>query len=143
MADTISVESKIEYIKKQKCFTKLSDSEIEVLATLLQIKTFVPGDAIVKEGDRVDSIYIIVSGTADVLREHLENHIKTMLKLTTLKPGDAVGLGDEGFFSLTGLRTATVIATENVLTLKLSVTIFRGFALAYPHASEVMREQAT
>jgi CRP-like cAMP-binding protein len=142
MAETIDIDTKIEYIKKQKCFMKLTDNEVDVLATLLRETTFAHGDAIVKEGERVDSIYIIVNGTADVLRGHLANHVTEMTKLATLKAGDAIGLSDEGFYSLTGLRTATVVATTEMLTLKLSVTIFRGFALAYPHANEVMRKQA-
>lgn len=142
MAETIDIETKKEYIKKQKCFMKLTENEIEVLASLLRETPFTPGETIVKEGERVDSIYIIVSGTADVLRGHIENHVHEMTKLASLKAGDAIGLSDEGFFSLTGLRTATVAATSNMMTLKLSVTIFRGFALAYPHANEVMRKQA-
>ncbi|HTM63280.1 MAG TPA: cyclic nucleotide-binding domain-containing protein [Gammaproteobacteria bacterium] len=142
MTDEISIENKKELIKKQGAFSSLNDSEIDVLVTLLVEKRFAPGDIIVKQGDRVDSVYIIVSGSADVLVTKRENNQSVTEKVFTLTDGKSIGLNDRGFYSITGLRTATVKATTEVVTLKLSVAMFRGFALAYPHASEVMREQA-
>jgi len=142
MQETDDLEFKKKNIRKQKCFTKLNEDEVDVLATLLVETPFAVGDVIVKEGDRVDSVYIILYGKADVFTSRLENHIDEFTKIAALKEGDAIGLSDEGFYSLTGLRTATVVAATEMVTLKLSVAMFRGFALAYPHASEVMRKQA-
>ena len=142
MTDETSIETKKELIKKQGCFTNLNATEIDVLVTLLVEKTFSSGDVIVKQGDRVDSVYIIVSGAADVFVTKRENDQSVTEKVATLTDGNSVGLSDRGFYSITGLRTATVKATTETITLKLSVVVFRGFALAYPHASEVMREQA-
>lgn len=142
MAETFDQEFKKKHLRNQKCFTRLHDDEMDVLSTLLKETPFAIGDVIVKEGDRVDSIYIIVSGSADVFVSRMENHIEEFNQVATLSEGNAIGLSDEGFYSLTGLRTATVVAKSDMMTLKLSVTMFRGFALAYPHASEVMRKQA-
>lgn len=139
---TISTAAKKDLIKKQKVFVSLNEEEINVLVTLLVEKTFTPGEVIVEQGDRVDSVFLIVSGKADVSVSHLENHEKIVEKVATLSEGMAIGLSEQGFYSLTGLRTATVTAATDMVTLKLSVVVFRGFALAYPHASEVMRKQA-
>lgn len=128
------MELKKKQVQLQKAFRNLNDSEQDILAELLTEVIFKPGDTIVKEGDRVDSIYLIVKGDADVFRN--EN------KVATLQAGSAVGLSDEGFYSLTGLRTATVVAATDLVTYKLSVSRFRGFTLAYPHANEMMRKQA-
>lgn len=128
------MELKKKQVQLQKAFRNLNDSEQDILAELLTEVIFKPGDTIVKEGDRVDSIYLIVKGDADVFRN--EN------KVATLQAGSAVGLSDEGFYSLTGLRTATVVAATELVTFKLSVSRFRGFTLAYPHANEMMRKQA-
>lgn len=142
MANEISIETKKELVKKQGCFANLNDAEIDVLVTLLVEKKFAPGDEIVKQGARVDSVYIIVSGDADVTVTKRENEQSVTEKVATMHGGNAIGLNDRGFYSITGLRTATVTATSEMMTLKLSVVVFRGFALAYPHASQVMREQA-
>lgn len=142
MAELIDLDIKKESVKKQACFSQLNDAEIDVLTTLLVEKIFQPGDVIVKEGEHVDSVYIIVHGSADVLHTHRKDQVNTEEKIATLKDGSAIGLSDQGFYSLTGLRTATVRAASELITLRLSVPMFRGFALAYPHASEVMRQQA-
>ena|SRR3990167_6019356 len=142
MTELTNIDLKKELVRKQGAFAKLNDDEINVLVTLLVEKTFAPGDVIVNQGDRVDSVFIIASGTADVMVSHLENQKDVYENVAELKTGNAIGLSDQGFYSLTGLRTATVTATSELLTLKLSVVVFRGFALAYPHASEVMRRQA-
>lgn len=142
MTDETSIDIRKELIRKQPAFNNLNADEIDVLVTLLVEKKFAPGDVIVKQGDRVDSVYIIVSGTADVFVTKRENDQSVTNKVAELKDGTSIGLGDRGFYSITGLRTATVKATTDMVTLKLSVVVFRGFALAYPHASEVMRQQA-
>ncbi len=142
MADLTDLETKKSLVRKQTCFSNLNPTEIDVLVTLLTEITFNPGDVIVKEGDHVDSVYIIVHGSADVVVSKRENDKEVFTKVASLKDGNAIGLSEHGFYSLTGLRTATVTATTELLALKLSVVVFRGFALAYPHASEVMRKQA-
>jgi CRP-like cAMP-binding protein len=129
-------------ISRQACFANLNPAEMDVLATLLKETHFQPGDIIVNEGERVDSVFLIVQGSADVIRSSRENNATVNTTVATLDDGDAIGLSEHGFYSLTGQRTATVVATSLMNTLKLSVTLFRGFALAYPHASQVMREQS-
>lgn len=142
MNDTVSLERKKALLKEQKVFSDFDNPEIEVLSTLLREVHFAPGEMIVDQGKRVDSVFIIVEGTADVMIEKIIDGNVTSEKVATLDDGQPIGLSDIGFFSITGLRTATVVATSDVIALKLNVAMFRGFALAYPHASEVMRQQA-
>ena len=142
MSDETTIELKKELVRKQPVFANFSAEEVDVLVTLLVEKKFAAGDVIVKQGDRVDSVYLIVSGNADVIVTNRENNQNVDTKVATLSGGKSIGLSDQGFYSLTGLRTATVIATSEMTLLKLSVVVFRGFALAYPHASEVLRAQA-
>lgn len=143
MADEgIDNELKKQQVKQQKAFRNLNDNETEILAGLLVEKKYQAGDVIVKEGDRVDSVYLIVQGEADVFRSEIIDDKPHANKVAVLHAGNAIGLSDVGFYSLTGLRTATVIASTDLITYKLSVSIFRGFTLAYPHANEVMRKQA-
>jgi CRP-like cAMP-binding protein len=131
-------------IKNQRCFSQLTDEEIEILATLMRRKEVPAGETIVTEGDRVDSFYLIASGTADVRLGSYDNdkpHSKSIATLTAEK-GDAIGLNETGFFSLSGLRTATVVATTPMLLFFITLPLFNGYALSNSHVSEVMREQS-
>lgn len=140
--ESVDMEKKKELIVKQTCFSQFNPNEIDVLASLLKEIHFSPEEAIVKEGDPVDSVYLIVKGTTEVRHVKLENNVPVIEYVATLKEGDAIGLNETGFYSISGVRTATVIAVTDVIALRLSMTQFHGFSLAYSHVSEVMRKQA-
>jgi hypothetical protein len=63
--------------------------------------------------------------------------------ITTLETGASIGLNETGFYSLSGVRTATVCAMTPMITLRLSVAAFHGFALSNSHVSAVMRKNAS
>lgn len=142
MTDVADTNLKKVLVKKQACFSKLSEKEVEVLSELLVEKQYPAGSVIVTQGDPVDSVYFIVSGTADVRHVSFENNKEVVESLAKLRDGQSIGLSETGFYSLTGLRTATVIAETNMVLFRLSVAAFNGFALAYPHVGEVMRRNA-
>lgn len=142
MVEPIDAETKIEFVKKQACFTQLTPKEIEVLSTLLVEKHFKAGDTIVNEGDTVDSVYLIVKGKADVRHVSIKNGAHHVESVATIGVNDSIGLNETGFYSLSGLRTATVTALTDMTVLYLSVAAFHGFALSYPHVHEVMRINA-
>src|SRR5688572_8809384 len=90
------------WLKKQPFFETFSNNELSDLATLSQFKSFVNGEIIVEEGVIVDCIYLITSG---------ESEVRVGDKpVATLKEGESIGLSRTGFYSQSGLRTATVIA---------------------------------
>lgn len=142
MDNAVSVSTKIALLKKQVCFSQLTAAEIEELATLLVEKNIKSGEKIVTEGDVVDSIYIIVQGSADVRCLTINQGKATEQSVAVLGPDAAIGLNERGFYSLTGKRTATVIALSDMVVLRLSVAEFHGFSLAYHHVNEVMRKNA-
>jgi signal-transduction protein with cAMP-binding, CBS, and nucleotidyltransferase domain len=142
MEEPVDLELNKEHVKKQACFSKLTDSEIETLAGLFKFTRFSVGETIVTEGDPVDSVYLILSGTADVRHVSIHDHKPVINSLATLGPGTAIGLNETGFYSLSGIRTATVVANTDMVTLCLSMAAFHGFALAYPHVNEVMHQNA-
>lgn len=142
MSDPIDMDIKKIIIKKQACFSKLTDEETEVLASLLTEKHAALNEIIVKEGDPVDSVYFIVSGIADVKQAPDKDHPDQLQSIATLSLNDAIGLNERGFYSISGIRTATVVALTDMVLLRLSVAAFHGFALAYSHVTEVMRQHA-
>jgi len=142
MTELVDMDVKKSFIKKQNIFSQLTEEETDILASLLFEKHFSPNDTIVVEGEPVDSVYFIVSGTADVRHVSIQNNQTHIQSLTTLQPGTAIGLNETGFYSLSGVRTATVVALTDMVTLRLSVAAFHGFSLANSHVNEVMRKNA-
>ena len=142
MGEPVDFDNKKELIKHQPVFSQLTDGEIDVLADLLIEIYCEPGNVIVKQGDPVDSVYLIVSGTCDVNITTYPNNLPETKKVAVLGPKEAIGLSETGFYSLSGIRTATVIANSEMVLLKLNVAAFHGFALAYSHVSDVMRKIA-
>jgi len=142
MTDPIDLEVKKTHVKKQPAFNGLNEEELETLSGLLVEKHFAPGQTIVNEGDPVDSVYLIVSGTADVRHIRIKDNKPEIEHLATLGPNTAIGLNESGFYSLSGIRTATVVANEDMVTLRLSVAVFHGFTLSNSHVSRAMRKHA-
>lgn len=142
MDDSVDFNLKKELLQKQACFTQLTPEENTKLAELLVVTPFPAGETIVNEGDKVDSVYLIVKGSVDVQIAIINNGALESKSVATLKAGEAIGLNERGFYSLTGKRTATVVAKEDVILLRLNIAEFHGFALAYSHVSEVMRRNA-
>lgn len=143
MDSTVNPQVKIETLKKQACFAKLTPTEIEDMSKLLVETQFNAGDTIVTEGDPVDSFYLILEGNADVRHILIKEGKPEINSVATLKEGAAIGLNETGFYSLSGKRTATIVANTHMLTLRLSMAAFHGFSLANHHVNEVMRSNAT
>lgn len=140
MNDIVDLNLKKELIIKQPFFSQLTNEEREVLATLLIEKHKTAGDTIVREGDPIDSVYIIVKGEAEVRHVTLKNHELQVKSVATLNPGESIGLNETGFYSISGVRTATVVAKSDMILLSLSLAALHGFALSYPHVNEIMRK---
>lgn len=138
----VGVEQRKAVIHAQRCFAELTNEECRQLAELLKEVHVAAGERIVQETDPVDSVYFILKGNADVRHVTYQEGVPHIQSVATLKEGGTIGLNDAGFYSLTGRRTATVVANTDMLLLKLSLPVFHGFALVNRHVSKVMREQA-
>jgi len=141
-SELIGMNVKKSFIMKQIVFSQLTQEEVDVLASLLVEKHFAPNDTIVTEGDYVDSVYFIVKGEVDVRHISIQEGKTHIESVATLKEGAAIGLNETGFYSVSGVRTATVCAITPVVALRLSVAAFHGFALSNAHVSAVMRKNA-
>lgn len=140
--EPVDLSLPIQLVKKQNVFSLLTDSETEELASLFAERNVAAGEIIVKEGDPVDSIYLIASGTADVRRVTIKDNAPVINSVAIMSSGDAVGLNETGFYSISGLRTATVVAVTDMVLYRLSVAAFNGFALSHTHVSDVMHRRA-
>lgn len=138
MDEAITLETKKALVMKQACFKKLYDNEAAELAELFIIQTVAAGETIVNKGDIVESVFLIIDGKADVRDKTFINNEAKWQSIATLGPGESIGLSETGLYSLSGKRTATVVALTDMTLLRLSVALLNGAALANSHIAEVM-----
>jgi putative peptide zinc metalloprotease protein len=125
-------------IRALPCFSMLSKEEARELAVGMFEKNYASGETIVAENELVDSVYILVSGQAEVNCRITQNKIP----LAILNRGEAIGLNDTGFFSETGQRTATVIALSEVKVIGLLIKDLHVFLQKHPAIISAMQTAA-
>lgn len=138
MEKSIDLSTIVQLIKKQPVFSQLTDDEAEELASLFTYQSAKANDVVVKEGDPVDSVYLIERGTADVKVTSYKENQPIVNSVAILSSGDAIGLNETGFYSISGKRTASVVALTEMQLYRLSVAAFNGFSLSHTHVSEIM-----
>jgi len=78
-----SVAERAEMLERVELFAGLEPAAREAVAGRLSEADFEPGDLLVREGDAGTGLFVIVDGTADVIRDGRT--------IATLGPGDFVG----------------------------------------------------
>lgn len=114
MQEILSKQSR-ELIQQNPLFNSLTPDQMEELLGLMYEERVSVGVNVVQEGEPGDAIYIICSGTGEVLKEddHGEYH-----HLAILKPGDVIG---EISLIDKRPRSATVRAVEDMRLVGLNV----------------------
>lgn len=137
MSGLLNLAQRQDFLGALPIFSSLESDESQELAILMHEIHFARGEAIVKEGQFVDSVFIITQGEAEVSHKKVSKGrlIKkiTHIPLGIKYPGDSIGLNDTGFFSTTGKRTATVIALTEVAVLEISLSDMHYFFKNHPH----------
>jgi len=108
-------------------FSGLDDETLREIAHAIEPRTYGDGEAIVRQGEPGESMFIICSGRAAVVLEPDRRQVA------------AIETG--GYFGemsvLTGdPRTATVLARGDTLVFELTADLFRRLGTTHPHAVE-------
>ena len=131
-----SLEERLGHIQKYSTFCLFTPESLFQLATLIEEMHVEPDNVIVQEGDYFDGFYLIVSGQASVSRSLKRIRKTNPRHIITLGPDHAIGIGEAGFPSKHGVRTATVTARSHMLLLKMDLLNFYYFlkehGAAYP-----------
>ena len=78
-----SVAERADMLERVELFAGLEPAALEAVAERLSEADFEPGELLVREGDAGTGLFLIVDGTADVIRD---GH-----RIATLGPGEFVG----------------------------------------------------
>ncbi len=122
--EIIQASSRESLIKNLPLFAHFSADNLIQLTSLFHEVNYSEHQVIVSENEPIDSVFIIVEGNVEVAAQQEV--------LAVLYPGETIGLNDTGFFSQTGVRTATVTALTSVRLLQLSLTDFNQFLNKHP-----------
>ncbi len=102
------------FLSRVPLFRGLERRQLERLGEKLYARTYVAGEAIVTQGTGGEGLFLLVSGGADVVRERADGE---RVVVNTVGPTDFFG---ELALLDGGLRTASVVATEDTECLALT-----------------------
>jgi len=104
---------KVDYLATVSLFSHLQEEDLQRLANKSRYCTFKFGEQIIKEGERDDCLYILISGKVNVFKSY---RTKKEKRLRTLQPpayfGEIALIDDL-------VRSATVVAMRDTKTLCL------------------------
>lgn len=140
--ELISLSEREALLRAQPGFSELTISDMARLVGCMFEINVPAGERIVTEGDLIDAVYILASGSAEVTHEVLVNNKPGITLLATLHDGDSIGLKGGQFFSETGLRTATVTATSSCILLKLLLSDLKQFLESRPELMESLHTKS-
>lgn len=124
---TLSHADKKQLISDYALFCLMNTNDTHELAMLSEEIHIAEDTVIVKEGEIVDTIYLIKSGTAQVTKTVQKLEKNEVMHIAILREGDSIGLNETGFFSHTGIRNATVTALSPMVLLAIDIKIFNDF----------------
>ena len=105
------------FLQQQPLFGGVDNQAMSAIMPLLREADFACGELIVREGDQGDSLFVICSGSVEVLKSSPQTENPFGERIAVLKVGDV--FGEMELIDLQN-RSATVRALEPVSTLALS-----------------------
>jgi len=134
------LEQRMRALKRVDLFSGLTAKLQRALADQLEFTPFAAGEAITREGDKDDGLFMIVEGEAVVQIGGRGNDSSGLLG-----PRDVARLGPGQFFGemslMTGeARTATVIAATDILCYKMNKPAFQQILEETPAIADQIAE---
>jgi CRP/FNR family cyclic AMP-dependent transcriptional regulator len=129
----MGLEQEVAILKKIPLFARIDPTKLKLMAFASERMIFKPGQAVCRQGDVGDSAFIIIDGEADILIESDGGPIK----VASVGRNDIIG---EIAILLDVPRTATVQATSDLQTLKITKDLFFRMVTDFPEMGvEIMR----
>jgi len=125
---------RVEWLRRIELFDSLSVEEVTKLAQALHAIPFGPGEVLTRQGADAHWLYVIVSGTVSIRVSHED----TQREIAQLSEGRY--FGEMGL--LTGeVRTATVVAVNEVECYRLGKQVFQELVKDRPEIAEEVAEE--
>ncbi|OXS58904.1 hypothetical protein B1A99_13165 [Cohnella sp. CIP 111063] len=132
--DGLHVDVDGERLSKLPFFDGIDPERLRELAVLFATETFHEGDAVVREGDPGDKLYLIVRGRFEIVKLGADGEER---RVAVLQDGDHFG----EIALLKGVpRTATVRALGPSVVLSMRRDAFLTLTAKYPHVLQVVEQ---
>lgn len=129
----MSILDDVEALKRIPLFAKVEPAKLKLMAFASERPQYQAGAEIFHQGDKADAAYIIISGAADILVDTPGGQ----LKVAEVGPGAFIG---DIAILIDVPRTATILVTEPMTTLKITKELFFRMVTDFPSFGiEVMR----
>jgi CRP-like cAMP-binding protein len=129
----MSILDDVEALKRMELFAKVEPAKLKLMAFAAERAQFRKGEEMFHQGDAADAAYIILDGRADVVIDTPGGPLKVADVKRDAFVGDMAILCDVP-------RTATIVATEDLIALKITKDLFFRMVSDFPTISiEVMR----
>jgi CRP-like cAMP-binding protein len=129
----MSILEDVEALKRTPLFAKVEPAKLKLMAFAAERTQFRKGEEMFHQGDLADAAYIILEGRADVVIDTPAGPLKVA------EVGSNEVVGDIGILCDVP-RTATIVVTENLTTLRITKDLFYRMVSDFPTISiEVMR----
>ena len=132
----MTLQEDVERLRNIPLFAKIEPSKLKLLAFTSRRLTFKTGQSLFHQGDIGDAAYIVIDGTADVVVDSPRG------PMTVAKIGKNDFVGEIAILCDVP-RTATVTATTELMTMRITKELFFELVCQFPQiAVEIMRELA-
>ena len=129
----MSLNEEVELLKTVPLFAKMEPAKLKLLAFTSESMTYDSGEELCHQGETGDAMYVILAGSADVIIDGRSGEIKVAELSRNAFFGEIAILCDMP-------RTATIRATDRLVTLKITKDMFYRMVQEFPSlAVEVMR----
>ena len=134
----MGVEDEVKVLKQIPLFANIDSAKLKLMAFASERLSFTPGQYLCKQGDVGDAAFIIIEGDADVVLENGDGG--ESLTVASVGKNDIVG---EIAILIDVPRTASIVATTDLVALKLTKELFFRMVRDFPDMSvEIMRALA-
>ncbi len=132
----MSIKEEVEILRNIPLFAKLEPAKLKLLAFTSQRLTFEAGQPLFQQGDPGDAAYIVLDGEAEVMIHTAQGPVRVA------RVGRHAIIGEVAILCEVP-RTATVIASSQLTTLRIDKDLFFRLVNEFPQmAVEIMRELA-
>ncbi len=126
METELTTLDKVLFLRKVELFRELDVRALTAIVTVAEERTAEPGVFLCRQGDEGESMFFIVAGAVQVLREGPDG---TSVELDEVGPPEV--LGEMALFE-DKPRTASLCARERTTYLEISRVGFQGIMSEYP-----------
>ena len=113
----ITMEQKQHLLASTEILGHLNEHQLEMLADLASCETFAPGESVVRQGERGDSLYLVVRGTLEVFQMNANSSTRHPGRhVADLETSDAFG---EMALCTGEARSASVICKSECVLIEI------------------------